>query len=68
VIARYLTQKFQTLLIVSPLLGALCGGAGMILSFYFDISSAATIVLTAAGIFILLEIVLLVRKQEPRFS
>ena len=68
VIARYLTQKFQTLLIVSPLLGALCGGAGMLLSFYFDISSAATIVLTAAGIFILLEIVLLVRKREPRLS
>ena len=48
--------------------GSLCGGAGMLLSFYFDISSAATIVLTSAGIFILLEIVLLMRKREPRFS
>jgi hypothetical protein len=38
------------------------------LSFYLDISSAATIVLTAAGIFILLEIVLLVRKREPGLS
>ncbi len=52
VIARYLTQKFQTLLIVSPLIGALCGAAGMFMSFFFDISSAATIVLTAAAIFI----------------
>ena len=59
VIARYLTQKFQTLLIVSPLIGAFCGAAGMFLSFYFDISSAATIVLTAAAIFILLEISLI---------
>jgi manganese/iron transport system permease protein len=52
VIARYLTQKFQTLLIVSPLIGALCGAAGMFMSFFFDISSAATIVLTAAAFFI----------------
>jgi manganese/iron transport system permease protein len=63
VIARYLTQKFQTLLIVSPLIGALCGAAGMFLSFYFDISSAATIVLTAAAIFILLEFSLISRRK-----
>ena len=61
VIARYLTQKFQTLLIVSPLLGALCGGAGMLLSFYFDTSSAATIVLTSAALFIAVEFALFVR-------
>ncbi|HWH77852.1 MAG TPA: metal ABC transporter permease [Candidatus Binatus sp.] len=52
VIARYLTQKFQALLIVSPLIGALCGAVGMFVSFFLDISSAATIVLTAAAIFI----------------
>ena len=63
VIARYLTQKFQTLLIVSPLIGAFCGAAGMFLSFYFDISSAATIVLTAAAIFILLEFSLIARRK-----
>jgi manganese/iron transport system permease protein/iron/zinc/copper transport system permease protein len=60
VIARYLTQRFQVLLIISPLLGALCGGIGMLLSFYFDISSAATIVLTAAGLFICVEFALLI--------
>src|SRR5258706_798617 len=49
VIARYLTQKFQTLLIVSPLIGALCGAAGMFISFFFHISSATAIVLTAAA-------------------
>ena len=61
VIARYLTQRFQSLLIVSPLLGALCGGAGMFLSFQFDISSAATIVLTSAALFIAVEIILFAR-------
>jgi ABC-type Mn2+/Zn2+ transport system permease subunit len=65
VIARYLTHKFQTLLIVSPLLGAICGAAGMFLSFYFDISSAATIVLTAAALFILLELALIARARYP---
>ena len=65
VIGRYLTQRFQTLLIASPLLGALCGAVGMFLSFYFDISSAATIVLTAAVLFIAVEIGLLARGQKP---
>lgn len=65
VIARYLTRKFQTLLIASPLIGAVSGAAGMFLSFYFDISSAATIVLTAAAIFILLELRLITRGAAP---
>ena len=64
VIARYLTQRFQTLLIVSPLLGAFCGGAGMFLSFSFDISSAATIVLTSAALFFLLELMLIARSAK----
>ncbi len=65
VIARYLTQRFQTLLIVSPLIGALCGAAGMFASFYFDVSSAATIVLTSAALFIVVEIALLTRGKKP---
>jgi manganese/iron transport system permease protein/iron/zinc/copper transport system permease protein len=63
VIARYMTQRFQTLLIVSPLIGAFCGAAGMFLSFALDISSAATIVLTSAATFGLLELTLLVRTK-----
>ena len=65
VIARYMTQRFQTLLIVSPLLGAFCGAAGMFLSFFLDISSAATIVLTSAALFIIVEIVLFARRKNP---
>ncbi|HEY6998440.1 MAG TPA: metal ABC transporter permease [Candidatus Binatia bacterium] len=66
VIARYMTQRFQTLLIVSPLIGAFCGAVGMVLSFSLDISSAATIVLTSAALFILLELTLLARRAKPR--
>lgn len=65
VIARYLTQRFQTLLILSPLLGAFCGAAGMLVSFYFDISSAATIVLTSAALFILIELASFARGHKP---
>ena len=72
VIARYLTNRFQRLLILSPLIGVLCGATGMYLSFYLDISSAATIVLTSASLFIALEIVVWLRgrqrSQSPRFS
>ncbi|HEX9880706.1 MAG TPA: metal ABC transporter permease [Candidatus Binatia bacterium] len=62
VIARYLTRSFHSLLVVSPLIGALCGGVGMLLSFYLDISSAAMIVLTSAALFLVVEINLLLRK------
>ena len=55
VIGRYLTKSFRVLLGLSPILGALCGAVGMYLSFYLDISSAATIVLTSAALFIILE-------------
>jgi ABC-type Mn2+/Zn2+ transport system permease subunit len=64
VIARYLTQRFQALLIVSPLLGAFCGAAGMFLSFHFDVSSAATIVLTSAALFIAVEFALFARGKK----
>jgi manganese/iron transport system permease protein/iron/zinc/copper transport system permease protein len=64
VTARYLTQRFQALLIVSPALGALCGAVGMFLSFQLDVSSAATIVLTSAALFILVDVVLLARSGK----
>lgn len=65
VIARYLTQRFQTLLVVSPLVGAFCGAAGMFLSFHFDISSAATIVLTSAALFVAADLSLMIRGKVP---
>ena len=64
VIARYLTNRFQHLLILSPIIGVFCGAAGMYLSFYLDISSAATIVLTSAALFFVLEILFWFRRQQ----
>ena len=55
VIARYLSQRFQALLVLSPLIGAVSAAVGMYASFYFDISSAATIVLTFAAVFLFVE-------------
>src|ERR671913_716687 len=68
VIARYFTKRFQTLLLVSPLIGILCSAVGMYLSFYLDISSAATIVLTAAALFIVLELTVLLRGESSKAS
>ncbi len=68
VIGRYLTKRFQTLLIVSPLIGVLCSAVGMYLSFYLDISSAATIVLTSAGLFIVLESAMVLRHERSKSS
>ena len=58
-----MSRKFHSLLIISPLLGAFCGAVGMFLSYYYDISSAATIVLTAAGLFIVVELVIIMRGE-----
>ena len=65
VIARYLTQRFQALLMLSPIIGALCGATGMLLSFHFDISSAATIVLTSAALFVLVDLLLIAQGKKP---
>jgi ABC-type Mn2+/Zn2+ transport system permease subunit len=64
VIARYLTNRFQHLLVLSPIIGVFCGAAGMYLSFYLDISSAATIVLTSTVLFLVLETFFWLRRQQ----
>ena len=51
VIGRYLTQRFQTLLLITPVIGAVCAATGMYLSYFIDISSGAMIVLTFALVF-----------------
>ena len=51
VVARMLTNRFSRMLWLSTLIGALCGFAGMILSYHLDVSSGATIVLVGALLF-----------------
>jgi manganese/iron transport system permease protein/iron/zinc/copper transport system permease protein len=53
VIGRLVTDRFSHLLILSTLLGAACGAAGIYSSYYLDVSSGATIVLVAATVFVL---------------
>lgn len=53
IIARLLTDSFSRLLVTSALVGAFCGFAGMMLSWYLNASSGATIVLFAALLFLI---------------
>ena len=53
VIARLLTSRFSTMLIIATVIGALTGAIGMNLSYHLDIASGPTIVLTGAALFIL---------------
>lgn len=49
--ARLMTDDFDRLLLLSTLLGAVTGAVGMLVSFYADAASGATIVLVQAGLF-----------------
>ncbi len=49
--ARLITDDFDHLLLLSTLIGAVTGATGMLLSFYADVASGATIVLVQAGTF-----------------
>jgi ABC-type Mn2+/Zn2+ transport system permease subunit len=53
VTARLLTDNFSRLAALSVIIGALCGFAGMYVSYYVDVSSGANIVLVAAAAFVL---------------
>jgi len=52
VIARLLTNSFAKILVLSTLLGAVCGVLGIYLSYYEDVASGATIVLLSAALFV----------------
>lgn len=53
VVARLLTDRFGRLIWLATGVGAACGLVGMYVSYYTDVSSGATIVLTAATLFAL---------------
>lgn len=62
VIGRLLTDSFAKLLGLATGIGALCGLVGMYLSFYIDVASGATIVLTAAALFVATVVMTQVRQ------
>jgi len=51
--ARMLTDSFPRMLLLSTGIGAVCGFAGIYLSYFVDVSSGATIVLVESAIFAL---------------
>ncbi len=51
VIARMLTDSFHRMLVISVLVGGALGFVGVYLSYYLDVSSGATVVLTGAAVF-----------------
>jgi ABC-type Mn2+/Zn2+ transport system permease subunit len=52
VIARLLTNSFAKILVLSTVLGAFTGFAGIYISYYQNVASGATIVLLAAAMFV----------------
>jgi len=50
--ARLLTDRFAYMLVLSTVLGALLGFAGMFMSYEWDIASGASIVLVSTGAFV----------------
>jgi ABC-type Mn2+/Zn2+ transport system permease subunit len=57
VTARLLTDSFARMLVLSTVIGTLCGVVGMLLSYYLDVASGATVVLTASALFLIVLIV-----------
>lgn len=52
-VARMLTDSFSRMLLLSTVLGAVCGFVGMNLSYHLDVQSGPTIVLVGASMFVL---------------
>jgi manganese/iron transport system permease protein/iron/zinc/copper transport system permease protein len=53
VTARLLTDSFGRMVLLATAIGTLCGLVGMLLSYYLDVASGATVVLTAATLFLI---------------
>jgi manganese/iron transport system permease protein/iron/zinc/copper transport system permease protein len=68
VIARLLTNSFAKILILSTLIGAANGFAGIYISYYQDIASGATIVLLAAGMFVAAMLLTVAKQYLPAWS
>ncbi|MBX3001135.1 MAG: metal ABC transporter permease [Caldilineaceae bacterium] len=64
--ARLLTDSFNRMIILSTSIGAATGFTGMVLSFYVDVASGATIVLTQALVFLIVLAVMSLRHQSGR--
>lgn len=66
VVARLATDSFARMLGLATLIGTLCGGIGMYVSYYCDIASGATITLTATALFAIVFAVTQLRDRYRR--
>ncbi|MCW1971112.1 MAG: metal ABC transporter permease [Anaerolineae bacterium] len=64
--ARLLTDNFNRMVVWSVSIGALSGLAGMLISFYADIASGASIVLLQAALFVCAISLAAIRKRTNR--
>ncbi|MFQ5580157.1 MAG: metal ABC transporter permease [Nitrospiria bacterium] len=64
VVARLITDSFNKIVFLSVLIGVLSGIFGMYFSFYLNVSSGATIVLTGAVIFIITYVIQLLKERS----
>ncbi len=62
VIARLITDRFANMLVLSTIIGALLGFAGMFVSYEFDVASGASIVLLSTALFALTLLFVTVRQ------
>ncbi len=65
VVARMLTNRFSRMLWLSSTIGAVCGFAGMNVSYHLDVPSGTTIVLTGAVVFAIVLAVTGGRRTPP---
>ncbi|HEV7666265.1 MAG TPA: metal ABC transporter permease [Chloroflexota bacterium] len=63
VTARLLTDSFSHMVLLGAAIGTCCGLLGMLLSYYLDVASGATVVLTASAIFLLVLVLTSVRRR-----
>jgi manganese/iron transport system permease protein/iron/zinc/copper transport system permease protein len=66
--ARFLTDSFARMLVLSAVLGAASGAIGMYLSYWLDISSGATIVLLEAAVFVAAFVASAVRGRREAWA
>ncbi len=64
--ARLLTDSFNRMIVLSTFIGSLTGFVGMVLSYYVDVASGASIVLVQATIFGLVLTITSLQKQAAR--
>ena len=63
VVARLTVDSFGRMLVLSTVIGAVTGFAGMYISYYADIASGATITLTAVAVFVVVYTVQVLRAR-----